>query len=367
VAATPRAGASFDEVARKAAIAREANRLDQAIPLYHEALGLRPKWDEGWWYFATMLYDTDRFPEARDAFARFVALKPNADSGWVLRGLCDFRVGDYPGALEHLDRGLRSAVGLSPDLRRVARYHQGLLLVRAGQFELAAEPVSELTRSQAESESLIDLIGLMQLRKARFPDDIKDAERDLVRRAGRAGYIHLGRKGQDAGPAFADLVAAYPNEPQVHYAYGLFLLAREPDQALLELRRETEIAPDNVYAHLDVAFELLRRNDASGARESAEKAVGLAPNLFAAHNALGRALVELGQVDQGIAELQTAAGLAPDSPEMYFALARAYARAGRKEEAERARETFAELDRKRQERRGRAPGPVASTPRGAQP
>jgi tetratricopeptide (TPR) repeat protein len=81
VAATPRPGASFDEVARKAAIAREANRLDQAIPLYHEALGLRPKWDEGWWYFATMLYDTDRFPEARDAFARFVALKPDADSG----------------------------------------------------------------------------------------------------------------------------------------------------------------------------------------------------------------------------------------------------------------------------------------------
>ena len=62
---------------------------------------------------------------------------------------------------------------------------------------------------------------------------------------------------------------------------------------------------------------------------------------------LGRALVETGSLEPGIVELETAVTLAPDSPEMHFALARAYAKAGRKDDAARARATFAELDRKR--------------------
>ena len=52
-----------------------------------------------------------------------------------------------------------------------------------------------------------------------------------------------------------------------------------------------------------------------------------------------------------LGELETAATLAPDSPEMFFSLARAYAKAGRKEDADRARATFAELDKKRREQR----------------
>ena len=77
----------------------------------------------------------------------------------------------------------------------------------------------------------------------------------------------------------------------------------------------------------------------------AEKAVALAPDLFAAHNALGRALLESGQVERAVAELEAGTRLAPDSPDMYFALARAYQRAGRPDDAERARATFLALDR----------------------
>ena len=80
--------------------------------------------------------------------------------------------------------------------------------------------------------------------------------------------------------------------------------------------------------------------------------MALAPGLFAAHNALGRALVERGEIERGTSELETAARLAPDSPEMHFSLARAYAKAGRKEDAEKERATFAELERKRRIRRG---------------
>jgi tetratricopeptide (TPR) repeat protein len=340
---------SFEDVSRRAAEARDLGRVPQAIRLYRQALNLRPRWDEGWWYLATLLYDTDRFAEARPALRRFLALEPDAGPGWALRGLCDFRVADYAGALEHIDRGL--ALGIAqPEILRVARYHRALLLVRAGQFERAVPPLTLLARSETESAGLVEAIGLMMLRMPLLPANIPQPKRALVQQAGRAGYLHLARKGEEAHRAFEDLVAAFPTQPWVHYAFGISLLASDPEKGAAELRREAELQPGAVYPHLDLAFELLRRGDNEGAKASAERAVDLAPGLFAAHNALGRALVELGQLEPGIRELQSAVRLAPDSPEMHYSLARAYAKAGRKQEAEEERATFAELGRKRRAR-----------------
>lgn len=343
---------SFEDVARRAAAAREGNRLPEAIQLYREGVQLQPAWDEGWWYLATLLYETDQYADARPAFEHFLALKPEAGPGWVLRGLCDFRIADHAAALEHIDKGLRLGVGGQPEVLRVARYHQALLLVRGGQFELALQPLTLLARGEAESPDLVDTIGLMMLRLPLLPADIPAPKRDLVRRAGRAGYLHLARRGADARQAFEDLITAFPVEPWVHYAYGVALLTTEPDKGMAELRRETELQPDAVFAHLEIAFELLRRGDNAGARTSAERAVALAPGLFAAQNALGRALVELGDLERGTTALEAAARLAPDSPEMHFSLARAYAKAGRKEDADRERAIFAELERKRRAQRG---------------
>jgi len=351
-AATSTPAPSFADVSRRAASAREANRLPEAIRLYRQGVRLRPRWDEGWWYLATILYETDRYPDAREAFSSFLVLKPDAGPAWALRGLCDFRVADYEGALEHIEKGLQLGIGGNADVLRVARYHQALLLVRAGQFELATHPLTVLARGEAESAGLVDAIGLMMLRMPLFPADVPDAKRDLVQRAGRAGYLHLARQGEEAGRAFADLVAAFPAEPWVHYAYGVSLLTSDVPKGLAELRRETELQPDAVYPHLEIAFELLRQGDNEGAKAAGERAVALAPGLFAAHNALGRALVELGELERGTSELEAAVRLAPDSPEMHYSLVRAYTKAGRADDAARERATFTELERKRRVQRG---------------
>jgi tetratricopeptide (TPR) repeat protein len=355
-------GPSFDDLARRAATAREGNRVDEAITLYHRAVGLRPRWDEGWWYLGTLLYEKDRFAEAREPLRRFLALKPDAGPGWAIRGLCDFRVADYAAAVQHIEKGLQLGLSTNDELQRVTRYHQALLQLKAGQFELAVTPLTLLARAEPETAKLVDAIGLLLLRMPLLPSEIPESRRELVRRAGHAGYSSLARKGDEAAAAFAALVEAYPKEPDVHYAYGVFLLPNDGDKALAELRRELEINPKNVYAHLEIAFELLRRSDNAGARPAAEEGVRLAPGLFAAHNALGRALGELGELDRGVVELEEAVRLAPDSPQMYFSLARAYAKAGRPDDAAQARAKFAELERKRRERRSQEPpGPPPSS------
>jgi tetratricopeptide (TPR) repeat protein len=343
---------SFDDLARRAAKARDENRLDEAVHLYRAALKLRPAWDEGWWYLATSLYEKDRFADAREAFRRFLALKPETGRAWLLRGLCDFRVGDYTSAVQHLDQGFKLGPAGTDELQRTARYHRVLLHLKASEFELALPALTWLARLEPESANLVDAVGLVLLRLAMFPAEVPDAKRELVRRAGHAGYLSLARKGEEAAQAYAALVDAYPREPYLHYAYGVFLLKNDADRGLAELRRETEVQPDNVYAHLEIAFELLRRGDNEGARKAAETSLQLAPRLFAAHNALGRALVELGDTERGVTELEKAAELAPDSPEMHFSLARGYQQAGRTEDAAKARTRFAALERKRREARG---------------
>ncbi len=75
-AAPPAPAIPFEEIARRAAEAREKDQLEEAIRWYQQGTQLRPRWDEGLWYLATLLYDQDHYAEARDAFRRFLAVGP---------------------------------------------------------------------------------------------------------------------------------------------------------------------------------------------------------------------------------------------------------------------------------------------------
>jgi tetratricopeptide (TPR) repeat protein len=356
---------SFESLAGQATAARESARVEDAVRLYRRALEKRPGWDEGQWYLGALLYEAKRPAECEEAFARFLELKPAAGPGWALRGLCAFDAGDHGGASVHLEKGLQLGLGGNDELLRATRARLALALLKTGRFERAVEGYTNLARTSPETPGLLDEIGLLLLRSPLLPSEIPEERRELVRLAGRAGYLHLALRAEEATKAYAALVAAHPDEPWVHYAHGVFLLRTDSERALAELRREIEIQPDNVMAHLEVAFELILRGDHDGARPHAERAVVLAPGLFASRNALGRVLVEAGQVETGIRHLEEAARLAPESPEVHFALGRAYARAGRAEDAARARATFAELDRLRREKRvgERDPGPPREGPR----
>src|SRR4029453_11280639 len=106
---------------------------------------------------------------------------------------------------------------------------------------------------------------------------------------------------------------------------------------------ELEISPNHFPSMVQMAFEYLKRDQYNDALPFAEKAVQIAPKMYAARNVLGRLLLELGQVARAITELEEGVRIAPSSPEMHFALARAYTRAGRKEDANREREIFKKL------------------------
>jgi len=364
---TPQQDAAFDNAVKLADEARNAGRLDQAIASYSDALRIRPKWPDGWWYVGAIFYEKDLYEQARDAFRNLVSLEPNRGPAWGMLGLCEFQTRDYERAVTSLQRGRSAGFAGNQELESVVRYHTALLYIRFEQFEIGNQILREFLRFGNSSPKIVEAFGLTILRMPFLPAEIPADKREEVLLAGQAGLAMAARRFDEARSAFDTLLSRYPNDPNVHYSFGVFQLAQDADAALKEFQRALELSPTHQPAMVQMAFEYLKRDQYKEALPLAERAVQLDPKMYPARNVLGRLLIELGQIDRAIKELEEGVKLAPSSPEMHFALARAYTRAGRKQDADRERDTFKALqDKYNQEsdaaQTGSAPGTNPAKP-----
>jgi tetratricopeptide (TPR) repeat protein len=351
-AAARPAAASFDTVAAAAAKARDDGRLDDAITLYRRGIALRPTWDEGRWYLGSSLYERDRFAEARDAFARLIARQPAHAGAIGMKGLCEFSLGEHEAALKTLLRARALGVKRDPEINRVVTWHAGILLTKFGEFEVGYTVLTELSADNVENPTVIDALGLNVLRMPILPSAIPEDRKAMVHLAGRAAFAMGGRRLGDAAKLFDELVAAYPKEPNVHYARGVLRTTENPAGAIEDFEAELAVSPDHIWARLQLVFELVKQGEAARAKPYAEDAVRLAPMFFASHVAMGQVWFETGAFDQAIAAFEHAARLAPGSPQVRFLLARAYAQAGRTADAERERAAFRRLEDQQAETTG---------------
>lgn len=306
--------------------------------MYRQAVQSNPRWNEGWWFLGTLLYDSDQYADARDALSKFVELEPKPGPAWGLLGLSEFETGDYASALKHIEQALASDNGDPAQMQVVLRYHEALLLTRLGQFDAAMQKYAAFTQNGAPpNPSLVSGIGLAALRVPLVPKEIPAEQRDLYVTAGKAAYFIMARDYPKAGASFQELLDRFSTAPGVHYLYGCYLLASAPDHAMAELKRELEIAPSNAAADAMLAWSLLNQHDARSALPYAQRAVKGAPSFPTAQYVLGRALAETGDVAAGIGYLEAAEKLDPMNLEDHLALASAYSKAGRTDDARRER------------------------------
>jgi tetratricopeptide (TPR) repeat protein len=350
--AAPRpAGASqqsFERLAAQAAQARDAGRFEEAIGHYRQALAIQPKWDEGWWFLGTLHYERDEFAEAARAFEMATKLQPKIGSAWVLLGLCEYRLGQYDQAAEHLVKGRQLGYPENEELDRVLRYHEAKLATYKGDYEAAQKRLEDIVYGGAKSEELIVALGLATLRITELPENVDTNYRDykLIRQAGFAAFQHALKNVQDAQREYERLVADYPKTPNVYYAYGRFLVdTRNPEAALEAFKKELENTPTHALARLQIAYQLLTQQKPAEAVPLAQEAVQLNPRMVLGHYIFGRILLEAGETQRAVEELEVARKLSPEEPKIHFALARAYTRANRREEAAKAREEFARLNK----------------------
>lgn len=318
---------AFDDAAARATTAREANDVPRAIGLYRQALELNAKWEEGWWYLGSMLYDSDQYAGGRDALRHVVELDANAGPAWALLGLCEFETGEYQPALEHVERGV-AAGAATAQMESVLRYHEAQLLTRSGEFDKALKGYAWFAQKRVQNPELIAAIGLAALRRPLLPKEVS-SDQPLLLLSGEAAYFTMAGDYQDAGQAFGKLLERYPAAHYVHYLYGCFLLAAKRDAAMAELRRELEITPKSGAANAMLAWVLLEQGETEKARGYAEAAAANDPALPLAQYVLGRYLLEQGNIEGGIEHLQLAEKSDSANIETHMSLATAYSKAAR--------------------------------------
>jgi tetratricopeptide (TPR) repeat protein len=333
----------FDKVSKQATNARVENRGADAIPLYRQALALNPAWGEGWWYLGELLYDENQYAEARDALRKLIAIDRNSGPGFALLGLCEFETREYDKSLNHIYQARRIGLGDEPQVKRVVLFHQMLLLIKSQEYETAMQVLMDVVKDGGTGQAVIEAAGIAGLRRSIFPDELPEADKDLIERAGRAVCAMALRDPTSAQNNFKELLAAYPNAPNVHYLYGSFLSSTDREAGLREYQKELELNPKHTEALATIALEYEARGEPDTALSYARRAVESNGDFFGAHAVLGKLLAENGQVEQGIKELEIARQQAPDSPQVHFSLATAYTMAGRKEDAAKERAEFARL------------------------
>lgn len=339
------ASAEFNKASKDAAAARDAGRIDESIALYQKAIKLRPSWVEGYWSLGTAFYELDKYADAKDAFARVVRLQPKHGAAFGFKGLCEVQLKDYEVALDDLTHATDLGITEPKDLVEAVAYNTAITMTRLEKYEFALGTLQNFANAGNDSPRVIEAFGMALLRIPMIPSELPPDRRELVMLAGRGAYYRAARKPAAAKPAFELLVQRYPDVPNVHYAYGVYLLGEDPDRGVEEFKQELKISPDHLPSILQIAFEYLKRSDWESARPWAQKAVDLDPRDFSARRALGQVLLETGSTAESIAQLETGVRLAPDSPSLRFMLARAYQKAGRQADADRERAEFLRLDR----------------------
>lgn len=231
---------------------------------------------------------------AREDFARALSMDPGCALALQWRGRFAMLAGRPAEALRWLDRCLARA-----PVNPLARAYRWQLRLEAGRFE----------------EALEDFWRFGSMRPEQFwaPD------------RGAAGV----RRGLDR------LVARFPKESWAWAWRGRVLeLMERPaaGEAEAAFARALSLSPRHAWARLWSAQALYRRRGAQEALPELSRAAAL--EFFgAAAGALGRALLDLGRVEEAVRSLDRACALRPDDNELAVWRGEALARAGRADEA----------------------------------
>jgi tetratricopeptide (TPR) repeat protein len=335
---------SFEQIARKADEARTADHPENAIALYSEGLRLNPRWNDGWWWLGSVLYDQDRFPEAEKAFAHFVNLQRSPGPAYAFLALCEYENRNYDRALQHFQAWLKNGSPGDDALLDVAGYHWALLLTRQGRFAEALYLLAAKAKKLGATPALVEAMGLSSLRMANLPEDYPREQREPVWLAGNAA-LYAALDDSDRSDEFARrLESRYGGEANVHYFIGtLYGFKNKLPEAAEEYKKELQISPKHVPAMTELALAFVRESQPEEAVPFAKQAVALAPNDARARYALGKSLLDTNSFEESARELEIAKRLAPGSPMVRSALSSAYRHLGRIQEAKREAAAFLSL------------------------
>ena len=334
----------FDDLSRRAQAVLDSHP-DQAVELYKQALAIRSDWAEGYLYMGGALYELRRYAEATDAIRKGLDLAPVFANGWALLGLCESQLDDTDQALADIRKGEEMGLGENAPFESAVRVRAAQLLLRSSAFDEALAQLQPLSKYPHTPQAVEETMGLCALASTEELTALTPQRRAVVDAAGHAAWSYATQHLDAATAGYKQLIAQYPKEPGVHYAYGLFLLETNTRAALAEFQQELQNNPKHWPAMLVLASLQIRQGAPEKAMETVRAGMKDVPTRYRwlCHMNLGRADLDSDNTTAAISELEAALQQMPTNPSVHYYLAKAYGDAGRKADADREKAEFEKL------------------------
>jgi tetratricopeptide (TPR) repeat protein len=337
----------LDHLRGKAEAAIESGDFQAATAFLEQGLKIDPEWKDGLWAIALALYQSDRYEAALPYVARLTRIDSGKGAAWALLGMCEFQLGRFASAVEHLDRADRLGIPANEGLQYTAGLNRGLARIQLGHYGTAAELLGRLAprKSAEERDRLVTALGYAAM-GLNLGEPLAPERLDQLRAVGEAYYQSAAGNRAGARTIFQKLCEKYARASLLHYAQGSLLLTwLEDDAAEREFRAELAITPDSFPARLGLAYVALQSGagDPADGLVPAREAVRLRPDSYPAHLYLGQLLLRNHEPASALAELEAARRLSPSTSTVHFELAKAYRALNRDREADRELEEFKRL------------------------
>ena len=323
---------------------QQRGQWPEAADAWRKFLELEPSHAGAHANLGAVLSRLGQYDEAVKCYDNALRLNPQLTNALFNLGVTHYRAGQFTKASETLTRYLAA----SPDSWQ-ARQMLGLALVELGRDEEAAPPLEAALKANPQDVSLLFGLGLAYLRLNR--PELKTMIDRLAATAHGEPFAHL-LKGQNylaasdyqhAVEALEAAVKLSDDLPRLHFSLGVaYLRTGRNQEAINEFERELRRLPRDYWTLYYLAFLHDAEGRLDAAREKAQLALALQPRSADAGALLGKILLKQGKSVEAVPPLEIAVAQNPKDANLRFQLARAYQQSGRRQDA--ARE-FAEAQR----------------------
>ena len=268
-----------------------SHRESEALPELQAVVALNPDFDAAHYNLAMLLEESGHFRQAIEQFQQFRALRPEDPAALIHLAYNNFRAGYDAAGMKLAREGLEKY----PDARVQAQL--GVVLLENGHPREALAPLQQIHASDPDSVAV-------------------------------AVYLARAYVGTGNAAAAVELLQHTPSSERSWQAMQLLGLAHEkmgqPETAIEDLRHALALKPDEAGVHFNLG-RLLSRATASGlqqeGRREIETAIRLSPQQSEYYEALGKWLLEKGDLQASAAVLKAGIDRMPESVNLYLLLA----------------------------------------------
>ena len=279
----------------------------KAAEVFKEGADLRGIDANGYFYWATMLFNADKLEEALEGYgkARSVDYSVNHSGTFRylaeinrLRGMSDKALGHYQSLLQREPNDVE------------ALFQAGYISFKLNQLDQARDYFRKLIAVDPKHAG---------------------GAANLAALAARYNEIHIGRNEKTPGITLREVVKANPNSVEAHVNLGAQLITEGVyPEALTILQQAVSLRPSSAAAQYNLGLAQIKEKKYEEAIVSNRKALELKPEWPDAYNNLGLAYAGLNRWKEAVTASGEAVRLVPDYAGALYNLGFAYLKLGQK-------------------------------------